>query len=170
MSGCTFQFTRSSSIRTTLIDETTGHVKYKMETPIKASHVVTRIRKFEDNAYPPSSLDEDDDSDPNGDLTDEEMEEKFSDDMDGDKMRLEMPEISDEMATIYWKLVAPDEIVFRGKAHIRSDFLPKCGKMKGWVGPPVELHVGNVVELVRPLGVTHLLDRTVSSTGGRWAH
>jgi hypothetical protein len=146
MSGCTFQFTRSSSIRTTLIDEATGHAKYKMETPIKASHVVTRIRKFENPANPPLNLDEDDDSDPNDDISDEEMEDKFSDGTSGDEIHPEMPEISDEMARIYWKLIAPDEIVFRGKVHIRSEFLPKCGKMKGWV--PVELHVGNAIEFV----------------------
>jgi hypothetical protein len=77
MSDRTFQFTRSSSIRTTLIDEATGHAKYKMETPIKASHVVTRIRKFENPANPPLNLDEDDDSDPNDDISDEEYQRNF---------------------------------------------------------------------------------------------
>ena len=136
MSGCTLQFTKNSSTRTTLIDEATGHVKYKVETPIKASHVVTRIRKFENHAYSsPFNLDDDDDYDHHDDLADEKMEDQFSDEMGREEISLHMPEVSDEMARIYWKLVAADEIVFRGKVHIRSEVLPKCGKMKGWVGP-----------------------------------
>ena len=43
----------------------------------------------------------------------------------------ELAETSDEIARIYWKWFSSDRIVFRGKITSRSEFLPKCGKMKG---------------------------------------
>ena len=133
MSGCTLIFTKSSPVRTTLVDEATGHVKYKVETPIKVAHVVTRIRKFEPHAQPPHHLDEDTGSDSGDDLTlCGAVEGKLgSDEVKEDEIDLEMPQTSDEMARIYWKLIAPDKLIFQGKEHIRSECLPKCGKMKG---------------------------------------
>ena len=130
MSGCTLRFTRSSPVRTTLIDEATGHVKYKVETPIKVSHVVTRIRKFGSHAQPPLHLEEDTESGSDDDVTlCGNAEGKLpSDEVEGGE---DFPESSDEMARIYWKLLAPDKLIFHGKEHIRSEFLPKCGKMKG---------------------------------------
>jgi hypothetical protein len=131
MSGCTLRFTKSSPFRTTIIDEATGHVKYKTETPlIKISNVVTRIRKFESDAQPPLHLEEDTESDSNdnGTLCGNTEGKLLSDEVEGNE---EIPESSDEMARIYWKLIAADKLVFKGQEHIRSEFLPKCGKMKG---------------------------------------
>ena len=133
MSGCTLQFSKSCPFRTTLIDEATGHVKYKIETPIKVAHVVTRIRKFEPHTQPLHSSDEENGSDSDDDATLYGMIEDKShpEEVEGEEINLDFPETSDEMARIYWKIFAPDKIVFQGEEHIRSEFLPKCGKMKG---------------------------------------
>lgn len=131
MGGCTLRFTRSSPVRTILIDQATGHAKYKIETPIKVAHVVTRIRKLESNTQPPLEEDAGSDSDDNETLCGKTEEKLPFDEVEGDEIDLEFPESSDEMARIYWKLLAPDKIIFQGKEHIRSEFLPKCGKMKG---------------------------------------
>jgi hypothetical protein len=133
MSGCTLRFSKSSPVRTTFIDEATGRVKYKIETPIKVSHVVTRIRKFELHAQPLHNSDEESGSDSEDDATlCGTMEDKSRpDEVEGEEIKLDFLETSDEMTRIYWKLFAPDKIIFRGEEHIRSEFLPKCGKMKG---------------------------------------
>lgn len=137
MGGCTLRFTKSSPVRTTLFDEATGHAKYKIETPIKASHVVTRIRKLEAHAQPHLQLDDDTGSDSDDDVTlCGKTEDKLSSGevhVEEDEIDVDFPESSDEMSRIYWKLLAPDKIVFQGREHVRSEFLPKCGKMKGWV-------------------------------------
>lgn len=133
MSGCTLRFSKSSPVRATLVDEATGHVKYKIETPIKVAHVVTRIRKFEPHTQHLLHPDEDTGSDSDDDVTlcGATEDKMHPDEVEGDETYLEMPETSDEMARIYWKLLAPDKLVFQGKEHIRSEFLPKCGKMNG---------------------------------------
>lgn len=133
MSGCTLRFTKSSPVRTTLFDEATGHAKYKIETPIKVSHVVTRIRKLESHTQPPPHLDEEPGSDSDDDATlCGGTEGKLPPDrVEEHEINLDFPESSDEMARIYWKLLAPDKFIFQGKEHIRSEFLPKCGKMNG---------------------------------------
>lgn len=132
MSGCTLRFTRNSPVRTTLVDEATGHVMYKIETPtFKFAHVATQIRKVESHTQPPLHLEEDTYTDSGDDTTDDEkMDDKFYSDEES-QVDLGLPEISDEMARIYWKLLAQDKIVFQGRIHGRSQFLPKCGKMGG---------------------------------------
>lgn len=147
MSGCTLRFTKSSPVRATLIDEATGHVKYKIETPIKVSHVVTRIRKFESHTQPSPHTGEDTGSDSEDDMTlcGGVGGKVASDEVEEGEVDLELPESSDEMGRIYWKLLAPDKIGFQGKEHIRSEFLPKCGKMSGYVDF-AEFHAENVSE------------------------
>lgn len=58
-----------------------------------------------------------------------------SEDGEGGKLEEEpdadLPETSDEVARIYWKWFSSDVIIFRGRRSLRTEFLPKCGKMKG---------------------------------------
>jgi len=42
----------------------------------------------------------------------------------------QLPETSDEMARIYWKL-GSDRIIFRGKITTQKEFLPSAGKLGG---------------------------------------
>ena len=44
-----------------------------------------------------------------------------------------MRETGDEMARIHWSCFSPDRFVFRGTTTTRSEFLPKTGKMGGYV-------------------------------------
>jgi len=107
MSGCTLRFSQNSPLRTTLVDEATGQVKYKIETPIKIARSVTRIWKFKPQAQ------------------DEFNEEG------GNGVETELPETGDEIARIYWKWLSLNRLVFGGRMTTRSVFLPKCGKLMG---------------------------------------
>jgi hypothetical protein len=137
MSGCTLQFTRNSPLRTTLVDQVTGHAKYQIDTPGKIGRNVTRIRKLDLSAQPPLVWD-DADSDSGDDITNKR--EKRGSPSKRDENEAEgaseageqLPQASDEIARIYWKWFSSDRIVFRGKITSRSEFLPKCGKMKGY--------------------------------------
>ena len=138
MSGCTFQLTRNSPLRTTLVDEATGRVKYKVDTPRKIARSITRIRKLDLPAQPRPHPEEDAGSD--SDIIDKERKEK-STSKGGktdrgeveDETETDLSEIDDEMARIYWKWFSPDKIVFWGGITTRNQFLPKAGKLKGWV-------------------------------------
>jgi hypothetical protein len=137
MSGCTFIFARNSPLRTTLVDEATGHAIYQVDTPIKLARSVTRIRKLDSHTQP-HHWDEDADSDSGDDITDKGKKKKSKSKKDrrgeeggGDETASDLPETSDEIARIYWKWFSPDRIVFRGQITTRSEFLPKAGKMKG---------------------------------------
>ena len=134
MSGCTLRFARDSPLRTTLVDEATGYAKYQIDTPIRLVRSVTRIRKFDSPTQPPLHWDDDADSDSDDDITDKGKKKKSKKDDDDDdegEIETELPETSDEIARIYWKWFSSDRIIFRGKIHLRAEFLPKCGKMKG---------------------------------------
>ena len=135
MSGCTLRFARNSPLRTTLIDEATGIAKYQIDTPIRISGSVTRIRKLDSSAQHPHDPDQDADSDSDDDIV--HQGEKGSSDGkygSGGEVELEtveeLSETSDEIARIYWKWFSTDEIIFRGKRTTRDVLLPKCGKMK----------------------------------------
>ena len=137
MSGCTLQFARNSPLRTTLVDGATGQAKYHIDTPIRLARSVTRIRKLDSSTQPPPHWDDDADSDTVVDVIGEVGKGESNprkDQNDGEDERedgAELPETSDEIARIYWKWFSSDRIVFQGKITSRSDFLPKCGKMKG---------------------------------------
>ena len=130
MSGCTLRFTRNSPLRTTLVDETTGDVKYKIKTPIRIARSVTRITKFKPRTETPLHPDVDGNSD-SGRNT---MKEEKSNSKGGaaNEIKTEPLEISDEIARIYWKWFSPNRFIFRGKTATRREFLPKCGKMNGY--------------------------------------
>ena len=138
MSGCTLQFARDSPLRTTLVDGTTGHARYKVETPIRLTRSVTRIRKFNSPPQTPLHWGQGADSDSGDDITDKENKKKKAkrkkdkkDKEDGDGSGTGLPETSDEIARIYWKWFSADRIVFRGRITTRREFLPKTGKMGG---------------------------------------
>lgn len=142
MSGCTLQFTRSSPLRTTLVDEATGQAKYQIDTPIRIAGSVTRIRKFDSDTQHPYDSDNDANSDSDDDIihwdkkggSDYKSDSKKhgNDDEEEDLEAVdELPETSDEIARIYWRWFSTDKIVFQGKISSRDVFLPKCGKMKG---------------------------------------
>lgn len=134
MSGCTLRFVKNSPLRTVLIDEATGHAKYKIETPMKLARSVTRIRKFESPPQPPLHWGEDADSDPSDeDTTDGGKKKSIPDEEEHEMVSVEgeLHETSDEMARIYWKWFSSNRIIFRGRTTTREEFLPKCGKLKG---------------------------------------
>jgi len=140
MSGCTLRFTRNSPLRTVLVDEATGQAKYQIDTPIRLARSVTRIRKFDTPTQPPPHWDDEADSDSDDSGVGEEKKKSSSDDT-ADKGKgkdeqeegaePELQETSDEIARIYWKWFSADKLIFRGKSRLRTEFLPKCGKMKG---------------------------------------
>jgi len=132
MSGCTLRFAKDSPLRTTLVDEATGHAKYQIDTPIRLVRSVTRVRKFDSPTQPPLHWEDDADSD-SGDHIDDKGKKKpcKKDENDEGEIETELPETSDEIARIYWKWFSSDRIVFRGRIHLQAEFLPKCGKLKG---------------------------------------
>ena len=132
MSGCTLRLSRNSPLRTTLIDEATGHAKYQIDTPMKLARSVTRIRKLDSSPTQPPLHRRDDDrgSDSDDDIVDKKGP-KSKEEEAGDETGAELPETSDEIARIYWKWFSSDRIVFRGKITSQTEFLPKTGKAKG---------------------------------------
>ena len=132
MSGRTFQLARNCPLRTTLVDEATGHAIYQIDTPKMVAGGVTRIRKF-DSPQPHIHRDEDANSDHDHGFTDEENKHKShkseEDEEEGDETETGLPEASDEIARIYWKWFSSDKIVFRGKITTLSEFFPNTGKM-----------------------------------------
>jgi len=108
MSGCTLRFARNSPLRTTLIDEATGHAKYQIDTPITYIGSVTRIRKFDSPPHQPLHWDDDANSDSGDDLIDgrntekpESKGDKEDTEEDMCEAEAELPETSDEIARIY---------------------------------------------------------------------
>jgi len=132
MSGCTFLLARKSPLRTTLVDEASGHAKYQIDTPRRIAGSVTRIRKFDSPAHALLHWD-DNDSDPGDDIAGKGKKSKSKENREeeGEEEVAELPETSDEIARICWKWFSSDRVIFRGRAHLRTEFLPKCGKMKG---------------------------------------
>jgi len=143
MSAYTLQFVQNCPLRTTLIDDATGHVKYEIDTPMKIARSVTRIRKFHSPTQPPVHRDEDDEPDSGDDITDKGKKKKKKpkkgrkDQEEERKTEAELSETSDEIARIYWNWFSPDRIIFQGRITNRVEFLPKSGKMKGQVNPRV---------------------------------
>ncbi|KAF9781720.1 hypothetical protein BJ322DRAFT_240673 [Thelephora terrestris] len=131
MSGCTLRFARNSPLRTTLVDEATGHAKYKLETPMRIARSVTRIRKFESPAQSPLHSSEEDDSDSGDDDIAGNGKEGKPNPPEENETEGELQETSDEMARIYWKWFSSNRIIFRGRITTRDELLPKCGKLKG---------------------------------------
>lgn len=125
MSGRTFSLARNSPLRTTLIDEATGHAVYEVDT--LTTSWVTKIRKLDHTARPPP-YSEDGDFDPGEDLIDKK---RTPVDAEEDESVMELPGTSDEMASIHWKAFSQERIVFRGKITTQGEFIPECGKMKG---------------------------------------
>jgi len=129
MSACTLQFAKNSPLRTTLVDETTGHTKFQIDTPIRIVGSVTRIRKFD--LPPQSPL-----------VSNDKASSDFSDnptDLGGKKKGgfewknlagAELPKADDEIGRIRWKCFSSDGFDFGGKVATQKEFLPKCGKMK----------------------------------------
>lgn len=127
MGTCTFHFARNSPLRTTLVDETTGHAKYQIDTPRRITGSVTRIRKF--GLAPQSPLvSSNKASDFDEDPTDKGRKQGFE---WKNLFKAKLPEAEDEIARIHWKCFSQDRINFGGKVTTRKEFLPKCGKMKG---------------------------------------
>ena len=126
MGSCSFQFVKNSPLRTTLIDEATGHAKYQIETPIRIVGSVTRIRKFDLSPQSPLVLDGKANSDLSDDLTDKGRKKRSMWKITGGKL----PQTDDEIARIHWKCLSPSRIDFQGKVTTRKEFLPRTGKMR----------------------------------------
>ena len=124
MSGCTFELTRNSPLRTTLLDEITGHAKYQIDTPLRIVNSVTRIRKFDVPPQAPLIRGGKTNPDHNDDPANVGKKRSFRWKLSGK----EVPETEDEFARIRWKCFSPDRINFRGNLTNRKEFLPRTGK------------------------------------------
>ena len=129
MGGCTLRLSRDYPLRTTLIDEATGHAKYQIDTPMKFGRSVTRIRRFDSPTQPPVGWRDDDHGSDSGDNITDKKRSKSNE--EGDETMAELPEMSDEIARIYWRWFSSDRIIFRGRITSQNEFLPKTGKIKG---------------------------------------
>lgn len=137
MNGRTFLLSRDSTLRTTLIDEATGQAVYEVDTPRKlSSSYVTKIRKL-DPAVPPRIYSDDEDPDSEEETADRKRALVGTEE---DELLMGLPEASDEIARIYWRLAPSDRIIYRGKITTQKEFLPECGKMKGQVCPRRVFH------------------------------
>ena len=123
MGSCTFLLSKNTPLRTTLIDETTGHAKYQTESPRRFARRFTRIRRFELPPQPPLVLGDKADSDFGDDPTDKGKKKgRFK------RGKAELPKTDDEIGRIHWGVLSPAKIDFKGKVSSREEFLPKCGK------------------------------------------
>jgi len=114
---------------------------YQIDTPIRISGSVTRIRRLDSSAshslHHDDGTDDDSDDDSDDDITDMKRRSgstgsrSYKEKGDKEEAEPELAETSDEIARIYWKWFSLDRIIFRGKEYLRSEFLPKYGKMKG---------------------------------------
>ena len=107
---------RNSPLQTTLVDEDTGNVKYKIETPMRISQSITWIRKFELCTQPPLHQDERVSSDSANIIMGEGKRKGRSNSKEeGNETKPELHETSEEIARIYWKWFLPDRFIFRGR-------------------------------------------------------
>ena len=126
MSVYTLEFARNCPLRTTLVDQTTGHPVYQIDTPRRITESVTRIRKFTEPPQPHPVGDEKAGSDSSDeDPTDKREEGGFWQKLIGE----ELPETDDEIARIHWKSLSSDTINFLGNATTKNKFLPEAGKL-----------------------------------------
>jgi hypothetical protein len=126
MGGCTLLLARNSPLRTTLVDEATGHAKYQVNTPLRIHGSVTTIKKFDLPPQPPLIRDEKTSFGPGGDITDKGKKGKPKRKDSG----VQLPENGEEVAKVNWSCFSSDKITFGGNVTARSEFLPQCGKMK----------------------------------------
>jgi hypothetical protein len=121
-------------LRTVLVDQATGYAKYQIDTPIKIVRSVTRIRKPDPSTHPLHHRDGGIDSVSSDDITDMgKRKKKSKKHKEGDETVPKLPETSNEIARIHWSCFSSGRIVFRGTTTTRSEFLPKTGKMGGYV-------------------------------------
>lgn len=124
-------FTRNSTSRTVLVDESTGRPLYKLETPRGVFRETTRIRKF----APTDDIDIErllasgcEDSEGSADIKEEKLEG------DPDEIEIESDKTggwidSNEVARIHWShlKLAPDRVVFRGQISDKRKLIEKSG-------------------------------------------
>ena len=130
-SGCTLLLSRNVPMRTVLVDQATGHAKYQIDTPIKFAQRATWIRKLDPSTHLLHHRDGDTKSGFSDDITDMGKRKKKS------KSRkhegVELRETGYEIGRIHWSYFSSDRFTFRGMTTSRREFLPKAGKMKGYV-------------------------------------
>ncbi|KAF9782055.1 hypothetical protein BJ322DRAFT_1022552 [Thelephora terrestris] len=103
MGACTFEFTKNSPLRMTLVDEATDHAKYQIETPIRIVGSVSRIRKFDLPPQAPLIRDDKASSDHSDDPSDKGKKKRSKWRIAGRKLS----ETDDEIARIHWKCLSP---------------------------------------------------------------
>lgn len=138
-------FTRSSPIRTVLINEATGKEVYRIDTPRRVVASVTRVFRC-DPAKPPvpnvasdSRRDVDEfrgsgDWNPlSGTRPDDSDEGNGNEDeggVGGEGLGEESPLVENEIARWYWKWFSSPRLVFEGKISTRVEYMPIVGKLK----------------------------------------
>ena len=160
-----------SLLQTTLIDEATGHAKYKIDASVKITRSVARIRKLDSppqSPFLPLPAIPSSGSDPASSSQWKSDSEKGKKDKEGSEAETELPEANDEIVRVYWKWFLPVRIIFRGRIFTRNKFLQTTGKMKGQVDSP-SFPFGTGLNWLQTPGASCSPDRTAFSTDGRWA-
>jgi hypothetical protein len=132
-------FTRNSPSQTVLVNETTGQELYRIDTPLRFIGSVTRVFRCGSAAI----------STPNPEPRDANELHKGSNSLAGSERGggnegsggvagtvdgapgEDSPLVENEIARLYWNLLAPTRIVFEGKVRTRAELMPLKGGLKG---------------------------------------
>ena len=142
-------FTRSSPVRTVLVNEATGQELYRIDTPRRVVGSVTRVFR-RDAATPPASnltsdltleSDESRGSDERNSLPgarSDDRDEENGNEGNGHGVEgaeegavgEESPLVENEIARWYWKWFSSPRMVFEGKISTRAEYMPFKGKLR----------------------------------------
>ena len=132
-------FTRNSPSQTVLVNETTGQELYRIDTPLRFVGSVTRVFRCSPAATStPNSVTRDASEPHEGSNSLAGSGRGDGDEGDGgvagavDEVPGEdLPLVENEIARLYWNLLAPTRIVFEGKVRTRAELMPLKGGLKG---------------------------------------
>ena len=123
MGVATFEFSGKCPLRTTIVDKATGHPKYRIDTPLKLTGRVTKIKKFDKPFQPPLI---------SGGKTDlgDDPTDKGKKGSKTKKAHANLPKDFEEITKVQWHWFSPDIVAFLGNETTRKRFLPRCGGFK----------------------------------------
>ena len=132
-------FTRNSPSQTVLVNETTGQELYRIDTPLRFVGSVTRVFRCGSAVTSTPNPEPRDGNEPHegsNSLAGSGRGDRDEDDggvagavdqAPGEDSSL----VENEIARLYWNLLAPTRIVFEGKVRTRAELMPLQGGLKG---------------------------------------
>jgi hypothetical protein len=141
-------FSRSSPIRTILVNEATGRELYRIETPTRLVGSVTRVFRCDPAATPNPISNHSEADEPHEVRSSEEWNPLAGakpDDPDAENgnegengvggageatVAEESPLVKNEIARWYWKWFSSSRLVFEGKITTRAKYMPFKTKMR----------------------------------------